>query len=56
MKYESSILTIFVHLIGEIEEVVFAIENAKPEISQPKLTEAVVLLSYIGQKCFTNIE
>ena len=56
MKYGNNTSAAFIHLIREIGEVAFAIENNKPGIAEPKLTEAVALLYYIGSKYEINIE
>ena len=56
MKYGNNTSAAFIHLIREIGEVAFAIENNKPGIAEPKLTEAVALLYYIGSKYAINIE
>ena len=56
MKYGNNTSAAFIHLIREIGEVAFAIENNKPGIAEPKLTEAVALLYYIGSKYGINIE
>ena len=56
MKYGNNTSAAFIHLIREIGEVAFAIENNKPGIAQPKITEAVALLYYLGSKYDFNVE
>ena len=56
IKYGNNTSGAFIHLIREIGEVAFAIENNKPGITETKLTEAVALLHYIGSQYGINIE
>jgi NTP pyrophosphatase (non-canonical NTP hydrolase) len=55
-KFGNNISAAFIHLVREMGEIAFAIENDKPGIARPKITEAVALLYYIGSKYNIDIE
>jgi NTP pyrophosphatase (non-canonical NTP hydrolase) len=46
----------FIHLVGEISEIAFAIEKNSTDIAQTKITEAVAILHYISSKYGFDIE